>query len=71
MNKHILVGLQCPECGSFDPLIIETQTNFCVWDEGFDIKNSKINWDENSKCTCGICKFHGTVKDFKLEKSND
>jgi hypothetical protein len=69
MNENCLLGFQCPSCDSCGPFYIEARIVVLVHDPGLDFSNSKIVSDDDSRCKCYSCELSGTVKDFKLEKT--
>ena len=75
MNENCLFGFQCPSCGSCGPFYIEARLVVLVHDDGTDFPEQDnmdvMEWDNESYCKCYNCELYGTVKDFKLEKSND
>ena len=49
---------------------IEARIVVLVHDDGIENVDAKMDWEDNSYCECDNCARYGTVKDFKLEKSN-
>lgn len=71
-NENCLAGLKCPRCKGREPFTIAITCFTTVWDDGFDhIDSTDAEWDEESTCTCEICKYCGTVKDFHEEDEDD
>ena len=69
MNTECLVDMQCPECGSYEPLRIEVRTMIQFTDEGEDFYNDKEEgdryWDDDHVCVCCECGHTATVGAFK------
>jgi hypothetical protein len=65
MNTNCLKGIQCPECGSEGPFVIEVSTTVLMSDDGWDENVSDTIWEDDSYCRCDNCDRVGDVGDFK------
>jgi len=64
-NANCLEGMQCPECASPEPLIIEVTTFMSVFDSGTD-DHGDVHWEDDSYCECRSCGHAGTVGGFTV-----
>ena len=70
MNTNCLKGIQCPECGSEGPFVIEVSTTVLMSDDGWDEHVSDTIWEDTSYCRCDDCDHVGEVADFKQKETN-
>jgi hypothetical protein len=66
-NTNCLEGMQCPDCGSFEPFNIAVKTMMKVFDNGTD-DHGDTDWDEDSYCECCNCQLYGSVAQFKTQQ---
>jgi hypothetical protein len=64
-NVNCLEGLECPNCGNHDSLLIAALAWFVVTDDGAECK-SDVEWDKDADCKCEKCDYHAKVRDFDL-----
>ena len=73
-NHNCLYGMQCPQCGSYEPFVIEVRMQVVMYDNGSDAYGDGASGDqecgEDSYCRCVECHHDGTVKDFSQETTN-
>lgn len=62
-NKNCLAGFRCPHCNADGLFKIVAKALFEVRDDGTECVGD-VEWDDNSFCECGGCKFRGKVKNF-------
>ena len=65
VNINCLSEMQCPQCGSFEPFLIEVTTMMKVYDNGTDTDYGDTELEDTSRCHCWKCGFSGTVADFR------
>ncbi len=63
-NTNVLIGFECPECGSLGPFQIAAKSWFQVSDSGTD-SHSDVEWEKDSAVICCGCNHEGTVKSFE------
>ena len=70
MNKNLLKGISCPECGSDGPFLIEQSVYWKVYDDAAaecqlpEDKIFEIGDDLNVGCQCCECKYYNALSDF-------
>lgn len=69
MNTNCLEGFQCPQCGSWGPFDIITESVARVSDDGI-LHHSDSEWHDDSACYCCECDYPGDVKDFKHRRED-
>jgi len=72
-NDNCLAGMQCPQCGSEGPFVMEVTTLVLMSDEGNDPwwndgGGVETQWNNASYCQCRACAYQGTVADFTITK---
>ena len=63
-NTNVLIGFQCPNCGSLGPFQIAAKSWFKVYDSGTG-SFTDVEWDDDSAVICCACYHEGTVKSFE------
>tara|TARA_A100001515_G_scaffold22984_1_gene17719 strand:+ start:278 stop:502 length:225 start_codon:yes stop_codon:yes gene_type:complete len=71
MNKNCLAGIQCPECLSDGPFVIEVSSTVLMSDDGWDENVSDTYWNDSSYCRCDKCDHVGIVSDFKQQTNEN
>jgi hypothetical protein len=67
MNVNYLEGMRCPECGSYEPFIIEASVLVKAWDDGTeDSYFGDTEWGDASYCKCDECGHEGIAADFQM-----
>ena len=71
-NDNCLAGLRCPnpDCGSYEPFVIEATTLFEVTDDGPESQYD-IEWGDDSYIHCVMCSRMGVVRDFRIEEDEN
>jgi len=66
-NVNCLVGMKCPRCSSHSPFrIFATMSSWItVHDEGTDIMQGDVDWNDLSGCVCSHCGYQNSVAAFK------
>ena len=65
MNSNCLKGFKCYRCGSEEPFIIQIVTTVKMYDDGSELLDTAIEWDDQNYCECCNCHYYGTVGDFR------
>lgn len=69
-NTNCLEGMQCPQCGAYEPFRIIAVADFTVYDNGTE-HFTGVEWEDDARCTCLTCKNFGPVHHFRKEKEED
>lgn len=69
-NTNCLAGMRCPECGSYEPFIIEVYGRAEVWDDGIE-EITDTEWDSDYSCICKRCGCARSVHEFRDQGGND
>lgn len=69
MNKNLLKGISCPECGSEGPFMIEQPVFWKVFDDHAECQAPEDGWfelggDLNVGCQCCQCKYYNELSEF-------
>lgn len=67
-NKYHLKGILCPQCESMGPFYIVGLIEATIYDTGPGMIGDRIEWCDESRCSCYYCGYQATVKDFKEKK---
>ena len=70
MNTNCLEGIQCPECKSEGPFVIEVSATVLMSDDGWDEHVSDPTWEDTAYCRCDDCDYVGKVADFKQPETD-
>ena len=70
MNTNHLKGIQCPECKSEGPFVIEVSTTVRISDDSWGETVSDVTWTDTSYCRCDDCDHVGEVADFKQPETD-
>ena len=62
-NSNCLEGMQCPQCGSFEPFAIVATTCCTVCDD--EAEASDLEWGEDACCRCIKCDHEDVVAGFR------
>lgn len=65
MNTNCLAGMQCPNCKSNGPFIVEVTTTVLLHDDGTEDYGDK-HWNESSYMSCPECDHEGQAGEFYL-----
>jgi len=65
-NINCLSGMQCPKCGSLEPLRIEVKMMVTMSDDGTE-DYGYSEWEDEAYCECRACHFHGIAGDFRTD----
>lgn len=69
-NSNVLVGVECPSCGSGGPFDVTGSATFRVTDEGSEVVGDH-EWDEASDCRCVECGYRKAFGEFKAAEEGD
>ncbi|MDY6957921.1 MAG: hypothetical protein SVK08_02065 [Halobacteriota archaeon] len=68
MNKNILIGWQCPNCGQKDEFFADVVTHAMprITDDGYDYGENQQSSDfvDGGDASCPICKYTGKISEF-------
>lgn len=68
MNENCLSGMQCPNCGSCGPFIVEVTSLVKLYNDGSNEDyGMNFDWDDSSYCECAECHHAETVRKFRNE----
>lgn len=67
-NTNILLGMQCPSCGSYGPFCIRSTVTVEVSDDRIIDIDDDVEWDGYSYCVCRECDYDGVVANFRKEE---
>ena len=63
-NENCLAGISCSKCGHTEDFDISVCTWMRVTDDGTEITNAAVEWDDASLIRCRKCNHQGTVEEF-------
>jgi hypothetical protein len=64
-NENCLEGLECPECGEHDKLLVVAHVQIELYDSGTGDIEGGVEYDDEAPTGCGSCEFQAQLKDFR------